>query len=54
MCDSMASKRFFEKSSVEDKSILELPDACHEVIKDREFASLVISETITWQNMHLV
>lgn len=51
--DSKASKKWYENSVAEDKSILELDDATHELIQDSEFASLVIKETVAWQNMHL-
>ena len=53
VCDSNKSKKFYENSVVEDKSILELDDANHELIKDTEFSSLVIKEAVAWQNMHL-
>ena len=37
-----------------DKTLIELDDADHELIKDREYAGMVIRETATWQNMHLI
>ena len=53
VCCSNESKKFFENSTVEDKSIMDFSDANHEIVKDREYVSQVLNEAIAWQNMHL-
>ena len=53
VCCSQASKQFFINSLVEDKQIIELDDATHELVNDQEYASMVVKEAIAWQNIHI-
>ena len=48
------AKQFYQEAPTEDKAIIEFKGACHQLIQDKEYASLVINETVAFQNMHLV
>ena len=47
------AKEFYNRVSVEDKTLLEYEDACHSIIQDKEYASLLMRDVISWQNRHL-
>jgi len=53
VCNATA-KAFFQTLPIADKSMLEFKDADHMIINDKEFASLVIKEAVSWQNMRLL
>ena len=54
VCCSQEAKKFYELCPYTDKQLIEINDACHLIIQDREYASMTIRETISWQNMHLL
>ena len=54
ICCSEEAKAFFNNCAIDDKTLLEIADASHSLVRDKQYASIVVNETVSWQNLHLI
>lgn len=47
------SKNFFDCTKVTDKDLVTYDDACHFLLMDKEYQSLIAKDLIGWFNTHI-